>query len=630
MTATPIFDDIDAVHSVNDTHHHATANIDSDSKLAVHNNKTRSHSKLNKQESPTEEDEEYYLSDTSSSDQSSLSNLSRHSTAASDDISVSSFDREGVTAEQKNILRESSAELKSQVKILRVTYLLVTLVIMLADGLQGTHLYVLYESYGFSVATLYCLGFATGGLMSPVTGPLVDYMGRKKAALLYCGLEAFINLLEQYPFYYGLVASRMIGGFTTNLLMTVFETWLDTEYRNRGLPKEKYELILRDSVIVSNLAAIFSGYLAHILASRYGAVGPFRGAVTCTVIAFIVVLCVWTENYGSSGSAKKDNDDGQCTECDEQSKESSVSSGSSIYAFLREAICAYANNSKMLRVGILQGLTAGCLQIFVYLWVPCLRHLSATSKPGTWGLDEDGEPAYGLIFGAYMACGVAGGLLAPRLRSFVTSVVQPLNDNDAPIQTIEIDGEGTVAIRPMSVEVLAATCYMISTFLLFVPVLVQEESPLSFSNTLVAFLVYELMIGIFLPCEGVIRSLYFPSNARASIMTLPRIIVNFAVALGVVSTNIISVKTAFGIVGTLMAVATILQVSLVSQREWSSLFSRVNDLGEKLVASVTNLSSSLPKAALSRRSSVPSLCRLSSANHRTYGTDAKTKKNKHV
>jgi hypothetical protein len=137
MTATPIFDDIDAVHSVNDTHHHATANIDSDSKLAVHNNKTRSHSKLNKQESLTEEDEEYYLSDTSSSDQSSLSNLSRHSTAASDDISVSSFDREGVTAEQKNILRESSAELKSQVKILRVTYLLVTLVIMLADGLQG-------------------------------------------------------------------------------------------------------------------------------------------------------------------------------------------------------------------------------------------------------------------------------------------------------------------------------------------------------------------------------------------------------------------------------------------------------------------------------------------------------------
>lgn len=369
--------------------------------------------------------------------------------------------------------------------------------------------------------------------MSPVTGPLVDHMGRKRAALLYCGLEAFINLLEQYPFYYGLVASRMIGGFTTNLLMTVFETWLDTEYRNRGLPKEKYELILRDSVIVSNLAAIFSGYLAHMLASRYGAVGPFRGAVTCTVIAFVVVLCVWTENYGSSGSAKKkDTDNEESTRCTE-------SSGSCIYAFLREAVLAYAHSSKMLRIGILQGLTAGCLQIFVYLWVPCLQHLAANSKPGTWGLDDSGEPAYGLIFGAFMVCGVAGGLLAPRLRGFVNFVVQPLNDNDAPIKTIEIDGEGIVAIRPMCVEVLAATCYIIATGLLFVPVLVQDESSSSFSNTLMAFLLYELTIGIFLPCEGVIRSIYFPSNARASIMTLPRIIVNFAVALGVVSTNII-------------------------------------------------------------------------------------------
>ncbi len=91
-----------------------------------------------------------------------------------------------------------------------------------------------------------------------------------------------------------------------------------------------------------------------------------------------------------------------------------------------------------------------------------------------------------------------------------------------------------------------------------------------------------------------------------------------------------SVKTAFGIVGALMAVATILQISLVSQREWSSLFSRVKDLGEKLVASATSWSSALSKAAPSRRASVPSVCRLSSANHRTSGTDAKKKMNKHV
>lgn len=386
------------------------------------------------------------------------------------------------------------------------------------------------------MASLYCLGFATGGLLSPVTGPLVDRMGRKRAALLYCGLEILINMLEQFPFFYGLVASRMIGGFTTNLLSTVFETWLDTEYRRRGMAREKYELILRDSVIVSNLAAIFSGYLAHLLAENYGAVGPFRGAVTCTGIAFIVVLCVWTENYGSSSSTTTIVET-------KNGKEETVTTEQTMVGFLREAIAAYWNNSHMMRVGVSQGLTAGSLQIFVFLWVPALRHFAKSAPKGVMGLDKAGEPAYGLIFGSYMAAGVLGGVLAPPLRRWVTAMVSPVVPSDcsdgAPIATVEVDGEGIVHVRPMAVELLAATCYFVSAVLLFVPCMSSDDNAFSFSTSLAAFLAYEMMIGIFLPCEGVIRSLYFPTNARASIMTLPQVIVNVAVALGVVSTNFI-------------------------------------------------------------------------------------------
>lgn len=381
----------------------------------------------------------------------------------------------------------------------------------------GTHLYVLYEGYGFSVASLYCLGFVTGGLFSPITGPLVDRIGRKKAALLYCALEMFINMLEQYPFLYGLILSRMIGGITTNLLSSVFETWLDTEYRKRGFEKEKYEIIMRDSVIVSNVAAIFSGYLAHTLAERYGAVGPFQGAVTCTAVALVVVCFVWTENYGTS---------------DEDERKDMI-------GYFKEAVAAFKEDASMRCVGLLQGLTAGCVQIFVFLWAPTLRHLAQNSPKGTWGLDKDGEPAYGLIFGAFMGAGVFGGLIAPRIRKLVTCVLTPMVDEDAPVRTIEIESEGEVVIRPMAVEFLASACYFLSAALLSVPYFVADDSPSAFTTSLSALLVFELLIGIFLPCEGVIRSLYFPANARASIMTLPRIIVNVAVALGVVSTTFI-------------------------------------------------------------------------------------------
>jgi MFS transporter, MFS domain-containing protein family, molybdate-anion transporter len=432
--------------------------------------------------------------------------------------------------------------------------------------------------------------------MSPITGPMVDRIGRKKAAMLYCLLEMFINGLEQYPYLPGLVASRMIGGFTTNLLCQVFETWLDTEYRLRGLAKEKYEIIMRDSVIVSNLAAILSGYLAHVLAEWYGAKGPFRGAVCCTGIALSVVGTIWTENYGS-----QEGDDVK-----------------NMADYFREAVAAFRADSRMLRVGAVQGLTAGSIQIFIFLWAPALRALSRAAHASTAGLDSQGEPAYGLIFGSFMAAGVLGGVLAPLVRRAVSRMLSPITDTEEDsIEIVEVDGE-EVEVRPMAVEFLAAFCYMVSALLLLVPFAFNGEASDSFSVCLAAFLVFELLIGVFLPCEGVIRSLYFPATARASVMSLPRIIVNGAVSVGVASTNFIryvrvansscilsfsvslnillsvtSLETAFAAVATMMLVSASLQLSLISSREWSSLWSRVLLAGQQA-------SSLLPQQFVSR------------------------------
>ena len=363
------------------------------------------------------------------------------------------------------------------------------------------------------MASLYCLGFVTGAVTSPITGALVDKIGRKKAALLYCALEIFINMLEQYPILAGLIVSRMIGGITTNLLSSVFETWLDSEYRRRGFEEKKYEIIMRDSVVASNLAAIASGFIAHQLAESFGPVGPFEGAVACTAVAFVIVMGVWTENYGSQQPGLK-----------------------SVSHYLSETIETFRSDSKVLRVGIIQGLTMGSLQIFVFLWSPALRELARNAAEGVLGLDSHGEPAYGLIFGAFMAMGVIGGTIAPSVRKAVTLLLSPLAKSCS--ETVTIEGEGEV--RPMAVEFLAAFCYLICSCLLLTPCLVSRDGMFSFSTLLVAFLMYEFMIGIYMPCEGVIRSLYIPSDARCSMMTFPRIIVNVAVSLGVISTRFVS------------------------------------------------------------------------------------------
>lgn len=411
----------------------------------------------------------------------------------------------------------------------------------------------------------------TGAVTSPITGALVDRLGRKKAALIYCALEMGINMLEQYPVLAGLILCRMVGGITTNLLSSVFETWLDTEYRRRGFDKEKYEIIMRDSVVVSNLAAIASGFLAHQLAERFGPVGPFEGAVTCTAVAFAVVAFVWTENYGTSD----------------------IENIKSIKDYMFDAIQTFKSDSKVLRVGIIQGLTTGSIQIFIFLWSPALRELAKNAPKNVLGLDSGGEPAYGLIFGAFMACGVLGGLVSALVRKGVTALLSPLTKGTP--EAIEVEGE---VIRPMAVEFLAATSYLVCAGLLLVPSALPSNGVYAFSMALLAFMVYEFMVGIYMPCEGVIRSIYIPSDSRCSLMTFPRIIVNIAVSIGVISTEFVSLSSAFCAVSSLMIISAMLQLSLISSREWGSLFGRV--AGWKKQVSRSMSFSGCPSAPKSR------------------------------
>ena len=80
-------------------------------------------------------------------------------------------------------------------------------------------------------------------------------------------------------------------------------------------------------------------------------------------------------------------------------------------------------SSKITRIGIIQGLTEGSLQTFVFLWAPALRAYSNSAVEGVWGLDGDGDPAYGLIFGSFMAFGVVGGFLEPTVRKAMNSLL---------------------------------------------------------------------------------------------------------------------------------------------------------------------------------------------------------------
>ena len=120
----------------------------------------------------------------------------------------------------------------------RRKYILVYLVIMLADWMQGTHMYTLYLSYNVNISALFLTGFLSGAFFAPFLGSAVDKFGRKNSCIVYCVLEIVINTMEHSTNFTILLMGRVLGGISTNLLFSAFESWMTTEHRKRGFPDE--------------------------------------------------------------------------------------------------------------------------------------------------------------------------------------------------------------------------------------------------------------------------------------------------------------------------------------------------------------------------------------------------------
>ena len=541
--------------------------------------------------------------------------------------SISSHSKKSSFSSANSSATNSNQELVF--KSFRIKYILTYIAITLADGLQGTHIYVLYESYGYNPATLYSLGFLSGAITSPFTGFLIDQIGCRNGALLYCFLEIFINCLEQWDLCEGLILGRILGGITTNIFYTAFESYLmaqccdkcedgsmilkedrrpegkegdeaasalETLKSNKrqstesnpttrnNFSEQQLEHLLVDSTIVASSSSIISGILAHYLADYFGAVGPFQGAVGMTVVALVLIASLWTDdqcsNYRDACDARKDFQSG----CNFNSCRAIISNATSTFRdCVHHTIQVIQTNSRIARIGLIQGLVEGTLETFLFLWAPCLAMFAVKSstldnlRPRIEiGMDENGDPLYGLIFGSFMLCSVAGSLFVPVARRKMAKLLKQThiqcNDgidgdskNDA--EQRQVDQE---SIDPVPVNILCSLLYFTSALLFAIPSLLNKESIYSYPICLASFLTFQFTSGAYEPLEGIIRSTYIPRKHMCSIVNMLRVVTNLAVALGVFSTIHFSLTVSLRFLSIVMASASFLQLTLLSKSEMSS------------------------------------------------------------
>jgi MFS transporter, MFS domain-containing protein family, molybdate-anion transporter len=126
-------------------------------------------------------------------------------------------------------------------------------------------MYTLYLSYNVNISALFLTGFLSGAIFAPFLGSAVDKFGRKRSCIAYCVLEIIINTLEHSQKFSILLFGRVLGGVSTNLLFSAFESWMTTEHRKKGFPEE---WLSRTYSEVSSSVHSQSGFLLQLFKSR--------------------------------------------------------------------------------------------------------------------------------------------------------------------------------------------------------------------------------------------------------------------------------------------------------------------------------------------------------------------------
>lgn len=354
----------------------------------------------------------------------------------------------------------------------RRVYLPAFLTAMLADWLQGPFVYALYQGYGIDRehnGYLFVAGFGASALFGTFVGGAADQYGRKKFAILYCVIYLGHCFTKHFNSFVLLTIGRILGGISTSLLFSVFDSWLVSESQRQGFDGGQLGDTFSLAYFGSSIAAIIAGQLGEVAANMMeltnvggsvyygGYITPFDLANVILVLCMIIVTRSWSENFGQN------------------------SGGGSDWA---GALKVIMDKKQVLFCGLIASSFESSMFIFVFNWTPCLM--------------EEGEPAppFGHIFSSFMIMCMLGS----RVFSYLSGVM--------PIEQI-----GVITM------VASACCHLV--------VVASSDVTTRF----LAFLVFEACVGMYFPMIGTLKGDIVPEDYRSTIYNIYRFPLNVAVLL---------------------------------------------------------------------------------------------------
>ena len=115
---------------------------------------------------------------------------------------------------------------------------------------------------------------------------------------------ALACLFIQVPLLPVLLFGRVLGGVSTSILYSAFESWLISSAHNAALPQSDLSAILGRATLLNGFVATGAGIFSNKLVGWSGSYAtPFIASGALLALAYVAIQGAWTENYGAPDSA---------------------------------------------------------------------------------------------------------------------------------------------------------------------------------------------------------------------------------------------------------------------------------------------------------------------------------------
>lgn len=101
-----------------------------------------------------------------------------------------------------------------------------------------------------------------------------------------------------------LLCGRVLGGISTSILFSAFESWLLSSSSSLAISQSDLSKIMGRATLVNGFVATGAGVVSNELVGFTSTfASPFIASGVLLILAWVVIRASWHENYGSGGGS---------------------------------------------------------------------------------------------------------------------------------------------------------------------------------------------------------------------------------------------------------------------------------------------------------------------------------------